>query len=414
MKNLHRAGAALGLSAEAVEKIGMPDSIIQRELTITMDNGETKVFPGYRVQFNNARGPYKGGIRFHPEANLDEVKTLAFLMAIKCAVVDIPMGGGKGGIQVNPKALSEGELERLSREWVKTFYRDIGPDKDIPAPDVYTNPLIMSWMADEYSKLVGEDTPAAFTGKPLEVGGSAGRDTATAQGGFYVFQELAKHKKMVPAETTVAVQGFGNAGYHIARLFHEAGYKVIAVSDSKGAIYDKRNGGMDPENIMNTKKQKGMIDGCYCVGTVCDCENYKLISNEDLLKLNVDVLVPAALENQIRSENALEVKAQVVLELANGAITPEADAELYKRDIIVLPDSLANAGGVTVSYFEWLQNKNGESWTEEKVFTELREIMARSFQAMWELSQEKHIHLRDAAYLLGVQRIADAMPTAKE
>lgn len=409
MKNLRTAGTTLGLSAEVIEKIGMPDSIIQRELTITMDNGEIKVFPGYRVQFNNARGPYKGGIRFHPEANLDEVKTLAFLMAIKCAVVDIPMGGGKGGIQVNPKELTEGELERLSREWVKTFYKDIGPDKDIPAPDVYTNPLIMSWMTDEYSSLVGEDSPAAFTGKPLEVGGSVGRDTATAQGGFYVYAELAKYKKMNPPETTVAVQGFGNAGFHIARLFHEAGYKVIAVSDSRGAIYDKRNGGMDPKNIMQTKKEHGVIDGCYCVGTVCDCENYTLISNDDLLKLDIDILVLAALENQITGENASEIQARVVLELANGAITPEADAELFTRGCTVLPDSLANAGGVTVSYFEWLQNKNGESWTEDKVFTELKEIMTSAFRAMWQLGQERHIHLRDAAYVLGVQRIADAM-----
>lgn len=409
LKNLRQAGAQLELSQELIDAIGMADAILQRELKITMDSGEEKTFAGYRVQFNNARGPYKGGIRFHPEANLDEVKTLAFLMAIKCAVVDIPMGGGKGGIQVDPKTLSVGELERLSREWVRAFYQDIGPDKDIPAPDVYTNPLIMSWMSDEYSRLVGADTPAAFTGKPLEVGGSAGRDTATAQGGAEVLSQLAATLRIVPQNTTVAVQGFGNAGFHIARLLREQGYRVVAVSDSRGAILDKRRLGMDPSNIMTAKREKGMIDGCYCAGTVCDCENYEKISNAQLLELDVDILVPAALENQITGENADRIKASIILELANGAITPEADTILFRRGTQVLPDSLANAGGVTVSYFEWLQNSNNESWDQARVFDELRRIMTTAFQAIWRIAQEEKVSMRTAAYLIAVKRIAEAM-----
>ncbi|MBI5037370.1 MAG: Glu/Leu/Phe/Val dehydrogenase [Candidatus Kerfeldbacteria bacterium] len=409
MHNLRQSGSALGLTDEQIEKIGMPDAILERELSITMDSGEVKVFRGYRVQFNNARGPYKGGIRFHPEANLDEVKTLAFLMAIKCAVVDIPMGGGKGGIQVNPKELSAAELERLSRAWVRAFFKDIGPEKDIPAPDVYTNPTIMAWMADEYSKLAGKPTPATFTGKPISAGGSQGRDTATGQGAYYVLEALAAHRGIVPRETTVAVQGFGNAGYHIAQILHDAGYRVVAVSDSRGAIYDKRHQGMDPKNIMLTKEEKGEIGGCYCAGTVCDCENYQKITNDALLELDVDILVPAALENQITADNVERVQADIILEVANGALTPEADAALFARNRVVVPDSLANAGGVTVSYFEWFQNTYAESWEEEKVQRKLREVMVTTFDAIWKRALDQGLTLRQAAYHIALERIAAAM-----
>lgn len=408
LKKLHETTKALGLEESVYKKLSTPDAVLEKTIIITLDNGETAEFKGYRVQFNNARGPYKGGIRFHPEANLDEVKTLALLMAAKCAVANIPLGGSKGGIQVDPKSLSKDEMERLSRAWVRAFFENIGPDKDIPAPDVYTTPQIMAWMVDEYSKIAGKETPAAFTGKPLDKGGSAGREFSTSQGGYYVLRELAKKLKLKPESTTVAVQGFGNVGYHAARILHDQGFKVVAVSDSKGGICDLRSRGMDPRHIMEVKKKRGAIEGCYCVGTVCDCENYKKITNKELLELPVDVLVPAAMENQITEQNAGKIKAKAVIELANGPITPEADAMLFDRGIYVVPDILANAGGVIVSYFEWLQNLKNEHWSEKDVLTRLEKIMIKEFENIWTISKVKKIDLRSAAYILSIGRIVEA------
>lgn len=408
MKKLKESLDLMGVDGKYFDKLSKPEAILEKDINIKMDDGSEKKLSAYRVQFNSARGPYKGGIRFHHEANLDEVKTLAFLMSLKCAVANIPMGGGKGGVQVNPKELSEAELEKVSRAWVNAFFDQIGPDKDIPAPDVYTNPQIMSWMVDEYSKLAGQPTPASFTGKTIEDGGSAGREFSTSMGGYYALMELMKKIGKKPEETTVAVQGYGNVGYNAARILNEKGFKVVAVSDSKGGIIDLRRQGMNPENILKTKKENGEIGGCYCDGFVCDCENYKKNTNPELLELDVDVLVPAALENQITEDNVNNIKAKVIVELANGPITPEADEILFNKGVYGIPDILANAGGVVVSYFEWLQNLKNEKWTEEEVLKKLSDIMTKEFDNIWLIAEDKKIDLRMAAYILGVGRIIDA------
>ncbi|KKT07438.1 MAG: Glu/Leu/Phe/Val dehydrogenase [Parcubacteria group bacterium GW2011_GWA2_43_17] len=408
LRDLEAAIKVLKLDDSVKQVLTTPSKVITKNLEVAMDDGTMKEFEAYRVQFNNARGPFKGGIRYHLEANLDEVKTLALLMAIKCAVVDIPMGGGKGGVKVDPKQLSLTELEKLSRAWIRAFKDDIGPDKDVPAPDVYTNAQIMDWMVDEYSKLVGQKIPAVITGKSVANGGSLGRDTATAQGGLFVLEQAVAKQGLTGQELSLVVQGFGNAGYNMAKLAYQAGYKIIGLSDSKGGIYDLRLKGMNPDDVMETKQLKGQIDSCYCQGSVCDCENYKGVSSPELLSIETDILVLAALENQINPENVGQVKAKIIVELANGGIDAMAYAELRRRDILVLPDVLANAGGVTVSYFEWLQNKTNESWSEDKVFKELKEIMVKSFEQVWTISQSYKVDLRQAAYILIKPRLVAA------
>lgn len=414
LKKLKETITHLELNDNIFKKLSTPDKVIECPITIKFDNGENKTFPGYRVQYNNARGPYKGGIRFHPGVDLDEIKALAFLMTIKCAVADIPMGGGKGGIQINPKELSVKELERLSRTWVKTFFSHIGPDKDIPAPDVYTNSKIMEWMVDEYSSIAGRRVPAAFTGKPIDQGGSAGREFSTAKGGYYTIVELIKKLNMKPDKTRVVIQGFGNVGYHMARVLHEEGFKIIGLADSKGGIVDMRNQGMNPVNVLTTKKEHGKIGKCYCIGSVCDCGNYKRISNEKLLELETEVLIPAALENQIHGNNVQKIKAKAIVELANGPITPEADQGLFQKGINVVPDILANTGGVIVSYFEWLQNLKNEHWSEKDVLEQLENIIKKEFNNIWVISQQKKVDLRTAAYILGIGRIVEAMKSQQE
>lgn len=391
------------------ERLQDPDRVIEHEVSFELDSGKKKKVHGYRVQFNNARGPYKGGLRFHPEVAIDEVKSLAFLMALKCAVADIPMGGGKGGAQVNPKELSGAELERLARGWVQAFYHDIGPDKDIPAPDVYTSPQVMTWMVDEYSKIAGTYTPSSFTGKPLGKDGSEARDYSTSQGGFYVLRELARKLNLNPEKTTVAIQGFGNVGYNAARILNQAGYKIVAVSDSKGVLYDKRHQGMDPDNIRRQKEEKGVIGNAYCVGSVCDVEHYTELSNGDIFKLDVDIIIPAALGGVLTRENADTVRAKAIVELANGPVTPEADAVFEKKNIFVIPDILANAGGVIVSYYEWFQNKQDEHWDEDRVLDQLKANMVKQFNNIWTIHQSKGVPPRTAAYILGVGRIVEAM-----
>ncbi len=409
LAQLRRAAELGGLSPHALAILRQPQRIFQVAIPVTLDDGTTKIFEGYRVQYNDARGPFKGGIRFHPQTNLDEVKALAFWMAVKCAVVNIPFGGAKGGVTVDPKRLSARELEALSRGWVRAMQKYLGPQVDIPAPDVYTTPKIMAWMVDEYSRLTGSWQPGAFTGKPLAVGGSAGREYSTGQGGLEVLTAYLRKWKRTPAKTTVAIQGFGNVGFHTAQLLHRAGYKVVALSDSRGGILDLRRRGMDPAHVMATKRERGMISGVYCVGTVCDETNYRAVTNAQLLTLDVDVLVPAALENAITGENAGRVRAKVVLEMANGAVTPEADAKLRRKGAVVLPDILANAGGVVGSYFEWVQNLTNSYWPEAKVLERLHQVMTTAFDEVWASSRDLKTDLRTAGWIVATRRIAQAI-----
>jgi glutamate dehydrogenase/leucine dehydrogenase len=363
------------------------------------------------VQFNNARGPYKGGIRYHQDADIDEVKALAAAMAIKCAVVDIPFGGAKGGVQFNPKHMSIEDIEKVSRAFARSFADDIGVDKDIPAPDVYTNPTVMATMLDEYEKTVGRSEPGVITGKPIELGGSLGRGSATAQGGAYVLQEFIDTIHPKKKDLTVAIQGFGNAGSNIAKILHYMGYTIVAVSDSKGGVYSTQ--GIDPEHAVKVKHEKDDLTHMYCEGTVCDLEklerdNAKIIKKGDIITEECDILIPAALDGVINKDNAKDVKAKVILELANGPTTPEADEILKQKGVTIIPDVLANAGGVTTSYFEWTQNRNGFYWSEEDVQEKLKPIMVKAFTDIWKLSKEKNISLRDAAFALGVDRIIQA------
>ena len=377
-----------------------PQKVLKGKITITLDSGKKKSFEAFRVQHNNSRGPYKGGTRFHPKVNLDEMKALALLMSLKCAAIDIPYGGAKGGVAVDPKTLSAGELERLTRAYTRLIAPVIGPQVDIPGPDVNTNETIMDWVADEYG------TPAIVTGKSLVHGGSEGRHSATAQGAIYLFDLIAK-KIGINKGATIAIQGFGNAGYFMAKFLDEAGYKIIAVSDSHGAAYVPD--GADPDATMACKEQKGTVAGCYCKGSVCDIRFGRRIAQEKLLALPVDVLIPAALENAINKTNAASVRAKVVFELANGPTTPEADAILEKRGIIVVPDILTNAGGVTVSYFEWWQNIKKEKWDLGKVNKKLKEKMTKTFVDIQKIVKKKGISYRKATYLLAVKRVVDAM-----
>lgn len=412
LTRLRHAALALALSKAQLKALENPNKIIERDIKITLDNGKKKTLRAYRVQFNNARGPYKGGIRFHPGANLDEVKALAAAMALKCAVVNIPMGGGKGGVQLNPKEYNRAEIERVSRAFARAMANFIGVDKDIPAPDVYTTPEIMGYMLDEYEKVKGRSEPGMITGKPLALGGSQGRDTATAQGAVYVLLDMLKASGLRTEGLRVAVQGFGNAGFHAARLLHALGFSIVGLSDSQGAIF--RADGLDPMHVQKAKHEHDTITGLYCKGGVCDDERMKkdgasVGTNEELLETDCDILIPAALDNQLTKENAPRVKAKFILEIANGPTTPEADAIFEKRGVKVIPDVLANAGGVAVSYFEWIQNREGFYWTEEEVFEKLKPLMVAASQAVWHTAKEKNSSLRDAALLLAVERLAESL-----
>ena len=418
------------LDPEMVKRLIEPEFSHEFALTITMDSGKKKVFKGWRIQHNSALGPYKGGIRFHPETTKEEVQALATLMSIKCAVAGLPYGGAKGGIIVDPKKLSKGELERLSRAFVVRIAHVIGVDIDVPAPDVNTTPQIMAWMIDEYQKVIGYKSPGTFTGKPVAIGGSLGRTEATGRGGLFVLQALlekARYRKffdgkqktaknLIPSpfnNLTIAVQGFGNVGYYFAKLSEiEAmpagrhGFKIVAVSDSKGGVYVKD--GLSVDTTMKCKKEKGMVAGCYCRGSVCDLKLGKNITNEELLELPVDILVPAALENVINDQNMKKIKAKIILELANGPITSEAYEYLNKQGVIVIPDVLANSGGVTVSYLEWVQGKAGYFWSEKEVNDKLKIMMNKAFEAIWKKSVEKKIPLKQAAFEVALERIVSA------
>ncbi len=398
-KQIERAASRLKLKKETLQLLLHPQHIHTKEIIIEMDDESEKTFQAYRVQHNNARGPYKGGIRFHPQVSMDEVKALATWMTFKCAVVNVPFGGGKGGIIVDPKELSQKELEKLSKAYAEEFFHYLGQQKDIPAPDVNTNAQIMAWMLSAYEKMAGHHAPGVFTGKPIELGGSKGREEATGMGGFFCTREITSHLKMKPATTTVAVQGFGNVGYHIAELLYSAGYKIVALSDSKGGIYHKN--GLTPESVMHHKKEHG---------SVIDYPNKeKTITNEELLELGVDILLPSALENVITRENADKIKAKIIIEMANGPTTPEADEILAKNKIMVIPDILANAGGVTVSYFEWVQNNQGYYWDEEEVNKKLDKIMTKAFGEVLATSLKYDVDMRTAAYILAIERVAKAI-----
>lgn len=396
------------LSDDIRERLASPKLSLTVSIPVRMDDGSLRVFTGYRVQFDDTRGPTKGGIRFHPEVSLDEVTSLSFWMTIKCAVAGLPFGGAKGGVTVNPRALSKLELERLSRGYIRAIADIIGPKRDIPAPDVYTNATIMGWMADEYYQIMREQLPGVITGKPVHLGGSLGREAATGQGALYVLQQWATQHHLEPGQTTIAVQGFGNAGYQFARLAQQAGFRIVAVSDSKGAIYASE--GLDVEKIMHHKQTRRELKAMlYCDASVCEEAEHKTLSNKDLLELDVDVLALAALENQITEENAGRIQAGQVLEIANGPVSSQADTILEARNIPVLPDVLVNSGGVTVSYFEWVQNRAGYYWDLDEINTRLKVIMDREANNIFSLATEKNTSLRTAAYIYGVQRIAGAI-----
>jgi glutamate dehydrogenase/leucine dehydrogenase len=377
------------LFAQAFSKVTIPDRIIKKTLTIKLDNGRKKSFLAFRSQHNSARGPYKGGIRFHPQVSEDEVKALSILMSLKTAVAGIPYGGSKGGIQVDPAVLSKNELQRLSKAYAKAFSSYIGPWLDVPAPDVNTDDQTMAWMLDAYEKTVGHLSPAAFTGKPVILGGSLGRTEATGMGGVYVLEQYAKNRKLVPGKTKLAVQGFGNVGFWFTRLAISRGFKVVAVSDSTGAVYYPK--GLKIEDLSDLKKQK------------------KTLSNEELLQLPVDILVPAALENVINIENAGKIKAKTVLEMANGPTSAEAIEILEQKKIDLLPDILCNSGGVTVSYFEWAQNLQGYYWTKDEVFKRLKEIIINAYKDIEIVKIAKKISYKKAASVVALKKILDAM-----
>ena len=397
MAQLDKVVGVKAFDENFITKLRQPNRDVRISIPVHMDDGRLEIFEGYRVEYNNALGPYKGGIRYHPDTEINEVKALAFWMAIKCAVVGIPMGGGKGGITVDPKLLSKPELEKLSRGWVRGLSDILGPNKDVPAPDVNTTPEIMAWMNDEFMKITGEKTGATFTGKPIDKGGSEGRGVATGLGGFYVFDTL-RNELNLPEKCTIVVQGFGNVGSNAAEIFSKHGHKVVAVSDSKGGIFDAN--GLDIVKLLEHKKNTGTLSGFH------DSKN---ITNEELLALECDLLVPAAFENVIAEKNANNVKAKIVLELANGPVTPEADEILFKKGIHVIPDVLANSGGVTVSCFEWEQNLKGEHWSEAEVFQRLKVMMEDASKKVLQKANTSNTHIRMGAFILALERIQEKM-----
>jgi glutamate dehydrogenase (NAD(P)+) len=397
-EQLDMAAKLLKLDPAVHALLREPMLIVEVSFPVRMDNGEVKTFKGFRVQYNNARGPCKGGIRFHPNETIDTVKALAAWMTWKTACVGIPLGGGKGGVICDPKKMSRGEVERLSRAYIDAIAAVIGPERDIPAPDVYTDPQIMAWMVDEFSKIKGYNVPGVITGKPIPLGGSAGRGDATARGAVYTIREATKKLNIPLKGAAVAIQGYGNAGSYAAILLEEMGARVIAVSDSKGGILNEK--GLDARAVLQHKQKTGSVVGF---------PGAKAITNEGLLEEPCDILVPAALENVITAKNASRVKAKIVAEAANGPTTPEADEILFKNKVFDIPDFLCNAGGVTVSYFEWVQNLYGLYWPVDEVHDRLDRIMTKAFNDVYDMHAKHNVNMRMAAYMLSVQRVAEAM-----
>ncbi len=406
-KRLEKALKYVTISPDAIARLRYPKASLNVSIPVRMDDGSLRVFSGYRVRYDDTRGPGKGGVRYHPNVTLDEVQSLAFWMTFKCALLDLPFGGAKGGVTVNPKELSKHELERLSRGYINEIADFIGPDVDILAPDVYTNSTIMGWMMDRYSTIKRQVCRGVVTGKPLTLGGSQGRDAATAMGAFNVIETILPKFDLNPAETTVAVQGFGNAGATLAELLFKAGYKVVAVSDSKGGIYASQ--GLDIPSIKQHKNNSRQIKAVYCQDSVCNIVEHQVISNQELLTLDVDVLIPAALENQITSANAADIKAKYIFEVANGPINSDADNILIEKGVYVFPDILVNAGGVTVSYFEWVQNRNGWYWMLEEVNQRLKAKITTEAEKTWNIAQGLGVDLRTAAYIHGLNRLGEAL-----
>ncbi|WP_096704863.1 Glu/Leu/Phe/Val dehydrogenase [Magnetospirillum sp. 15-1] len=401
LTRLDEAARHIEVDPEVLEKLRHPKETLTTRLTIRMDDGSRRSFTAWRCRYDDTRGPTKGGIRFHPSSTVGEVSTLAFWMTFKCAVMNLPYGGGKGAVQVDPRGLSRAELERLSRAYVQAFASMIGPDRDIPAPDVYTNSMIMGWMADEYSSMVRQPSPAVITGKPIPLGGSLGRDDATARGGFYLVKHLETELGLDKSAKRVVVLGYGNAGVHIARLLHADGYKIIGISDSRGAIVSAD--GLDPDAVLDAKDAAGSVSAYAKSGRA------RVVAADELLAVECDLLVPAALEDQIHIDNADSIRTKVILELANGPVTKEADALLEAKGIVVLPDILANAGGVTVSYFEWVQNRQGYYWSLAEVHQRLKTIMEAEGRHVWNIHLEKKAAMRTAAYVHALQRLSDAI-----
>jgi glutamate dehydrogenase (NAD(P)+) len=397
LAQLDEAAAFVGLDPDLHEVFRTPKRILTVSIPVRMDDGRVEVFTGFRVHHSIARGPAKGGIRYHPDVSVDEVKALAMWMTWKCAVVGIPYGGAKGGVRVDPKQLSDGELERLTRRYASEILPFIGPERDIPAPDVNTDERIMAWIMDTYSMNQGYSVPGVVTGKPVSVGGSQGRAGATSRGVLTVTQAALRHLGMPPEGVSVAIQGFGKVGGFAAQLFHDAGFTVVAVSDVKGGVYNPR--GLNPTAVMRHKAE---------ADTVAGFPGADAITNAELLELDVDVLVPAAMEDQITEANAPRVRARLVVEGANGPTTPEADRILEDRGVTVVPDILANAGGVTVSYFEWVQDIQAYFWTEDEVNARMRDVMERAFEEVRALAAERRVRLRLAALALGISRVAEA------
>jgi len=398
-RQLDKAAQALDLDPQVHALLREPMRTLEVHFPVRMDDGTVRSFTGFRVQYNDARGPTKGGLRFHPDETIDTVKALAAWMTWKCAAVDIPYGGGKGGVICNPKELSNSEVERVARGFIRALGRFIGPERDIPAPDVYTNPQIMAWMMDEYATIVGHNAPGVITGKPIPLGGSLGRGDATARGTVYCVMEAAHVLGLALDGATVAIQGYGNAGYFAAKLMQElAGSKIVAVTDSRGGVHDEN--GLDPDAIFGHKQQTGSVAGYGGLPP---------LTNHEILELDVDVLIPAAIENVITEKNAAAVSARIIAEAANGPTTPEADEILHKKGCFVVPDFLCNAGGVTVSYFEWVQNIGGFYWPIEEVHRRLKEKMVKAFHDVHSMAVDHSVDNRTAAYLVAIQRVAEAM-----
>lgn len=400
LEQLKIAAEKLELDPGIHEILKKPKRSITVSVTIKMDDCSIGVFNGCRVQHWDVRGPFKGGLRYHPNVTLDDVTALAMWMTWKCAVVDLPYGGAKGGICCDPKKMSQGELERLTRRYVSLIFDYLGPYRDVPAPDVYTNAQTMAWIMDTYSQLKGYSVPESVTGKPIEIGGSEGRVCATALGVAFCVREAAKILKLNLKNATVAVQGYGNVGYNAAKIMHDVGCKIVAASDSSGGIYCAN--GMNPYDVCTHKSK---------TGSVINYKNCTNITNEELMQTKCDILIPAALENQIRKDNADKIRAKIVAEGANGPTTPEADKALYEKGICLIPDILANSGGVTVSYFEWVQNLTREHWTLEEVNKKLENKMTKAFDDVYKLSKKEESDMRTAALMLGVGRVAHALKT---
>lgn len=399
-KRLERVADLVDIDQEVVQRLRYPRETLAANLPVRMDDGSLRLFKAWRCRYDDTRGPTKGGIRFHPAVSADEVMTLAFWMTFKCALVDLPFGGAKGGVQVDTSELSPMELERLSRSYVKAFSQLLGPDRDIPAPDMYTNGMVMAWMADEYGAMTGRHTPEVVTGKPLPIGGSAGRDEATGRGAYHALRCLEERLDLAPEKSRVVFQGFGNGAFHCAKRLHDEGYTIVGVSDSKGTLFDPD--GLDPSEVMQHKDETGSVTGGPTKS------KGRELDPEDLLVQECDVLVPAALADQITDDNAEGIQARVILEIANGPVSADADESLDKKEIAVIPDILANSGGVIVSHLEWVQNKSGYFWDLDDVRGRLEQAVDRAAEDLLQTADDKDLTLRDAAYVLALGRLCEA------